>query len=167
MIQITVNQLHKVKVTFQIQKNREIGQSITLKADKKRPEIFPVRAVHRILQQAKRLGQDDDQPLGVFINHYGIKKYLTRSKIAKLLQMVAREVHPHMTREEISDFSLHSGCVWAVVLLDKAGMSPEFIKCRLRYLSDAYRLYLCDTSVIQSKHTNALIKDSEDISLNY
>ena len=155
--------LKKVKVTFRIQKNRENGQSITLKADVKHPEICPVRAVHRILQRAKRLGQDDDQPLGVFINHHGIKKYLTGSKIAKLFQSVARTVHPNMTREEISRFSSHSGRVWAVVLLDEAGMSPEFIKCRLRYLSDAYRLYLRDTSVIQSKHTDALNKDSEDI----
>jgi hypothetical protein len=68
-----------------------------------------------------------------------------------------------MTREEISRFSSHSGHVWAVVLLNEAGMPPEFIKCHLCYLSDAYRLYLHDTSVIQSKHTNALNKDSEDI----
>ena len=68
-----------------------------------------------------------------------------------------------MTREEISHFSLHSGRAWAVVLLNEAGMSPDFIKCRLRYLRDAYRLYLCDTSIIQSKQTNALNKDSENI----
>ena len=42
-------------------------------------------------------------------------------------------------------------------------MSPEFIKCWLHYLSDAYRLYLRDTSVIQSKYTDALNTDSEDI----
>ena len=65
--------LKNVKVTFRIQKNRENGQSITLKTDNKHLEICPVRAVYRILQQAKRLGQDDDQPLGVFINHHGIK----------------------------------------------------------------------------------------------
>jgi len=72
----TVNDLtmlKNVKVTFRIQKNRENGQSITLKTDNKHPEICPVRAVYRILQQAKRLGQDDDQPLGVFINHHRIK----------------------------------------------------------------------------------------------
>ena len=68
--QLTV--LHKVKVIFQIQKNRGNGQSITLKADKKHPEICVVRAVHKILQQAKRLDQDKDQLLGIFINHYGI-----------------------------------------------------------------------------------------------
>ena len=65
--------LKNVKVTFRIQKNRGNGQSITLKTDNKHLEICPVRAVYRILQQAKRLGQDDDQPLGVFINHHGIK----------------------------------------------------------------------------------------------
>ena len=68
-----------------------------------------------------------------------------------------------MTRDKISHFSWHLGCVWAVVLLDKAGMSPEFIKCWLRYLSDAYRLYLHNTSIIQSKHTNVLNKDSWNI----
>ena len=68
-----------------------------------------------------------------------------------------------MTREEISRFSSHSGRVWVVVLLDEAGMSPDFIKCRLCYLSNAYRLYLRDTSITQSKHTNALNKDSENI----
>ncbi len=162
----TANQpmlLQKVKVTFQIQKNRQNGQSITLKANNKHPEICPVRAVYRILQRAKRLGQDNNIPLGVFINHYRIKKYLTGSKIAKLLQSVAQKVHPNMNREEISRFSSHSGRVWAVVLLDEAGMPPEFIKFWLCYLSNAYRLYLRDTSVIQSKHTNALDKDSEDI----
>ena len=45
--------LQKVKVTFRIQKNRENGQSITLKADNKHPEICPVKAVCRILQRAK------------------------------------------------------------------------------------------------------------------
>jgi len=86
--------LQKVKVTFRIQKNRENGQSITLKADKKHPEVCPVRAVHRILQRAKRLGQDDDQPLGVFVNHYGIKKYLTGSKIASYCIRLLRQFIP-------------------------------------------------------------------------
>jgi hypothetical protein len=81
-----------------MQKNRQNGQSITLKADNKHPEICPVRAVYRILQRANRPGQDNDQPLGIFINHYGIKNYLTGRKIAKLPQLVAQKVHPNMTR---------------------------------------------------------------------
>jgi hypothetical protein len=95
----------------------------------------------------------------MFINHHGIKKYLTGIKIAKLLQLVAQNIHPNMTREEISCFSLHPGCVWAVVLLDKAGMPPEFIKFWLRYLSNAYRLYLPDTSVIQNKMNQMILPD--------
>ena len=38
--------LKNVKVTFRIQKNRENGQSITLKTDNKHPEICPVRAAY-------------------------------------------------------------------------------------------------------------------------
>ena len=108
-------------------------------------------------------GRNDGQPLGIFINHNGIKKYLTGSKIAKFLQSVSQKLYPNMTREEISCFSLHSGCVWAIFLLDKAEMPPEFIKCWLCFQCNAYRLYLHDTSVIQSKHINALEKGSEDI----
>jgi hypothetical protein len=103
--------LQKVKFTFRIQKNRQNGQKITLKANDKHPEICSVRALSRILQRAKRLGQNDDQLLGIFINHHGIKKYLTGGKIAKFLQSVAQKLHPNMTRDEISRFSSHSGCV--------------------------------------------------------
>jgi hypothetical protein len=44
----------RLKVTFRIQKNREI---ITLAADDKNHHICPVRAAYRIYLQAKRLGQ--------------------------------------------------------------------------------------------------------------
>ena len=43
----------KLKMTFQIQKNRQNGQSITLVADDTHPKICPVRAAHRIYLWAK------------------------------------------------------------------------------------------------------------------
>jgi hypothetical protein len=66
-------------------------------------------------------------------------------------------------KDEISRFSLHSGRVWALVLLDEAGMSPAFIQFRLRWLGTSYRLYLQDTSVIQSKHISALNTASNEV----
>jgi len=42
-------------------------------------------------------------------------------------------------------------------------MSPEFIKFRLRWLGASYRLYLRDTSVIQSKHISDLKKASNEV----
>jgi hypothetical protein len=56
-----------------------------------------------------------------FVNNQGQTKYLTGSKIAELLQSLAKTTHPNMTPNEISQISSHSGRVWAVVLLDKAG----------------------------------------------
>ena len=150
----------KVKITFWIQKNRQNGQAITIAADNDHPTICPVRAAYRILLRAKRLGQTDDQPMAVFVNNQSQTKYLTGSKIAEILQSVAKTSHPDMTPDEISRISSHSGRVWAVVLLDEAGKSPDFIKSRLRYMGDSYCFYLRDTSVIQHQHIEALKMNS-------
>ena len=45
-------------------------------------------------------------------------------------------------------------------------MSPEFMWFRLRWLGELYRLYLCNTSVIQAKHINSLKKDSDKLMLS-
>lgn len=109
------------------------------------------------------MGQLENEPLAVFTNHQGIKKYLTGSKIADMLRLIAKEAHPDMSKEDISKMSSHSGRVWALVLLDEAGMSPSFMKARLRWLGDSYRLYLRDTSVIQQQHIEVLKKSLDDI----
>ena len=152
---------NEVKIIFRIQKNRQNGQPITITADHDHPTICPVRAAYRIFLRAKRLGQADDQPMAIFVNNYGQTKYLTGSKIAEILQSLAKATHPDMTPDKISRISSHSGRVWAVVLLDEAGKSPDFIKSRLRYMGDSYRFYLRDTSVIQHQHIEALKTNSD------
>jgi hypothetical protein len=152
----------KLKIKFRIQKNRQNGQSITFAADDKHPHICPVRSAYRIFLRSKRLGQSDSQPMGVYENHQGLVKYLTGNKISELLQAVAKKCHPDLTKDEISRFSSHSGRVWAVVLLDEAGMNPDFIKSRLRWMGESYRLYLRDTAILQRKHIAALEQASFD-----
>ncbi len=100
--------------------------------------------------------------MGVYLNHQGIVKYLTGNKISKLLQSIAKHCHPDLTKDEISRFSSHSGRVWAVVLLDEAGMTSDFIKSQLHWMGDSYRLYLRDTVVLQAKHVTALEQSSFD-----
>ena len=117
---------------------------------------------NRILLRAKRLGQSDTQPMGVFVNKHGIVKYLTGSKISEVLQSVTKACHPDLTRDEIMRFSSHSGRVWAIVILDEAGMLPDFIKSRLCWMGDSYRLYLRDTSILQQKHLKALERASTE-----
>jgi hypothetical protein len=117
---------------------------------------------NRILLRAKRLGQSDTQPMGVFANKHGIVKYLTGSKISEVLQSVAKACHPHLMRDVLMHFSSHSGRVWAIVILNKAGMLPDFIKSRLCWMGDSYRLYLRDTSILQQKHLKALERPSTE-----
>ena len=123
-----------------------------------------MRAAYRIYLREKCLGQSDDQPMGVFVNHQGIVRYLTANKCAEVLQSFAKTFHPDLTitRDEIVHFSSHSIRVWAVVLLDEAGINPDFIKSRLRWTGDLYRLYLRDTVILQSKHITALERSSND-----
>ncbi len=82
----------KLKIKFRTQKNCQNGQTITFAADDKHPHICPVRSVYRIFLCAKRLGQADNQPMGVYVNHQGLVKYLTGNKISELLQVVAKNV---------------------------------------------------------------------------
>ena len=153
----------KLKVTFRIQKNRKNGQSITLVGDDNHPDICPVQAAYRIFLRAIRLGQSDSEPMGVFVNKFGITRYLTGNKIQEVLRSIARVVHPDLTEDEIKRFSSHSGRVWALVLLDEAGMSPAFMTSRLRWMGDSYKLYLRDTAVLQQKHVTALSKESDEV----
>jgi hypothetical protein len=69
--------------------------------------------------------------MGVYLNYQGIVKFLTGNKIAGLLQSIAKHCHSDLTKDEISRFSSYSVRVWAVVLLDEAGMNPDFIKSQL------------------------------------
>jgi hypothetical protein len=98
-----------LKMTFRIQKKRRNGQAITLVADDDHNEICLVWAAHCIYMRAKRLVQSDSEPMGVFVNKFGIKKYLTGGKIAKVLRSVAKKAHLDFTADELSRISSHSG----------------------------------------------------------
>jgi hypothetical protein len=70
--------------------------------------------------------------MAVFVNKSNTTKYLTGNKIVEVLCSIVKVVHPDLTKEELKKFSSHSGRVWALVLLDKAGMTPDFMKSHLR-----------------------------------
>ena len=53
-----------------------------------------------------------------------------------------------MPKRELMKYSCYSVRVWACVTLDEEGMSPDFIKNRLRWLGESYRVYLRDTNKI-------------------
>lgn len=155
--------IRKVKIRFRIQKNRQNGQEISVVADVKNAKICPVQAAGRICLRAARLGQAEDEPLAVFKNKSGATRYLTTNKIEEVLRRAARTAHPDWSKERINRLSTHSGRVWALVLLSEAGKDPDFMKSRLRWLGESYRLYLRDTAEINKMHDEALQKASQRV----
>jgi hypothetical protein len=150
------DQAYFVQVTWQIQKNRQNGQAITLAADIDHPKICPVRSALRIVLRTQRLGQPSNLPIAMYKSKQGKTLYLTGTKIAELLRAAVRAIRPDTTKEELKRYSAHSLRIWVCVLLDEASKSPEYIKKRLRWLGDSFRMYLRDTSFIQHQHVDAL-----------
>jgi hypothetical protein len=146
-----------VKITWQIQKIRQNSQLITLVAESDQPEICPVRSAMRLVLRARRLNQPDDMPIVLYKTKKGKVIYLTGNKIAKLLQKAIQKVCPDTTPVKLKWCSTHSLQVWACVLLDEARKSPDYIKKRLRWLGDSFRMYLRYMAIIQHQHVDALL----------
>jgi hypothetical protein len=102
-------------------------------------------------------------PLGVYRTKKGKSIYLTGNKIAELLWKAEKSVCPDTTSEDLKQYSAHSLRVWACILLDKAGKPPDYIKKRLRWLGDSFRMYLRDTLAIQLQHVDALWEASREV----
>jgi hypothetical protein len=153
-----------VRITWRIQKNRQNGQHITLGADTKVPLLCPVRNCMELVERSQRLGQLPDLPVCIYPNKKGQLLYLTGSKVASLLRNAVLHIRPDTPKEELTKYSAHSLRVWACVLLDEAGKSAEFIKKRLRWMGDSFRMYLRDTATIHRQHQEALATASSDAS---
>jgi len=156
------NVVAKVKCTWRIQKNRRNGQAITLSADVEHPKICPVRAALRLVLRARRCGQPDDCPVACY-KLRGKLTYLTGKRIAALFREAVKKEFPNTPKDELARYSAHSLRVWACVLLDEAGMTPEFIMSRLRWMGNSFRMYLRDTGLIQDKHRDILRAASQEI----
>ena len=70
--------------------------------------------------------------------------------------MIAKAAHPWMTPEQLKRFSAHSIRVTAATLLAEAGKPDAYIKVRLRWVGDSYRLYLRSTLRMVQQHAEAL-----------
>jgi hypothetical protein len=140
-----------VQITWRIQKNRQNGQKIKLSTDTKNPALCPVQGVVRMVMRATRLEQPDDMPVACYRTKIAPLLYITGSRIAALNREAVKKVRPSTLPDNLKKYSAHSLGVWACVLLDEAGMSPSFIKKRLRWLGDSFKMYLRDTKAIQDK----------------
>jgi hypothetical protein len=89
--------------------------------------------------------------------------YITGTRNSVLFRATARAVHPTITKEDKQQYSGHSLQVRACVLLNEAGKLPNYIKKRLRWMGDSFKMYLRDTRVIQDQHRKALRPSSKEV----
>ena len=152
----------RVRITWRIQKNCQNNQKVTLSRDKTNPAICPVLAALRLVLRARRLSQPDSMPVACYLKKDAMA-YLTGCRIAIHFRAAARAARPSISKDDEQRYSAHSLRVWACVLLDEAGKSPDYIKKHLRWMGDSFRMYLRDTHVIQDQHREALRASSEEV----
>ena len=88
-----LDQVHKVKITWCIQKNRRNGQKITLSGKKTCHKICSVCAAGRMVLRARRLGQPDDMPVACY-SYKETLVYLMGKRIANLFRKAVKAIHP-------------------------------------------------------------------------
>ena len=120
-------------------------------SDQKDPDAVhlyrcPVRTVVRIISRWFFLGKPRLFPVFCYQAKKGKEpRILLADKLSKFLKQCATSVYPdtsHLYRKRIKDIRTHSIRVTACMFLHRAGFSPTFIEHRLRWASDAWKVYL-------------------------
>ena len=145
------------------QKNRQNNEKIRVVADKKYPDTGALVNMGKMVQRKRRLGHSMDLPLAVYLDSDGKVVYLTDKALTAFIRKAVKAAYPDISKEELMLYSCHSLRVWAAVLLHEAGMLPDFIKKRLRWLGESYRVYLRDTQKTSQQHNEALADSSQAV----
>ncbi len=129
-----------IRITWRIQKNHQNGQTIILSSDSAHPDLCPIRSTLRMVFRAQRLKQPDIMPLGCYRTEKSPLVYLTASRIAALIQEAVKKVRPGISAKDLSRYLAHLLQVWACVLLDKAGKSPNYIWKQLCWMDNSFQM---------------------------
>ena len=142
---------------MEVQKNQEHGEKIPFARDRKEPKFCSVLAAVRIAQRATRLKVPQDEPVGVFKNTRGERRFITDKMVAKLLRSAASEVlNINPKNKQLQLWSTHSIRVTAANILHREKMADSFIQTRLRWKSKSFLMYLRNTIYAASQHSKAL-----------
>ena len=87
--------------------------------------------------------------------------HITDIEINKVLQEAAKAAHGITDPKDLQRYTSHSIRVGACVLLHVSGKSPDFIKFRLRWRSDSFRMYLRNLPALAIQHVKAIQQAQE------
>ena len=116
----------------------------------------PVRVEIRIRDRTIRLGVPPELPLAAFTNKQGYSQYIDDFHVTQMLELLAKTFFYISQTSDLARFTCHSIRVGACILLHETGQSPDFIKSRLKWCSDAYQMYLRNTPKLALLHTQAI-----------
>ena len=102
-----LDQTHKAKITWRIQKNQKNGQAIIISAKvKKSHKICPVCAAGKMVLRARCLGQPDSMPVACY-SYKNKRVYLTGKQIGILFHEAVKAIHPQTLNAYLSLYSAH------------------------------------------------------------
>ena len=134
-----LDQAHKAKITWHIQKNCWNRQAISISSEDVCHQICPVCAAGRMVLCARSLGQSNSMP--VSCHSYKNKRvYLTGKHIAIIFQEAVNAIHPKTSEADLPWYLAHSLRVWACILLEEAGTAPDFIMSCLRLMGNSFQI---------------------------
>jgi len=164
--QTDISSVRYVRIRWRWQKNLDHGECIPYERDLASPAFCPVRAALRIYQRALRLGVRASHPIGVFRktsksggvprSHY---QYVRgREDIQAFIRASAARVFGLSSKDPaLNNWTSHSPRVTACNLLHRQNVSDSYIQQRLRWRSDAFKVYLRNNVYSASRHRQALV----------
>lgn len=135
-----------VRIRFRYDKSRRVGQFRTFKRVPTSP-LCPVQAAVSLINRATRLAAPTGAPVTAYApdTSQSTFRYLASDQVSQALRALVLRVYPdpaHRLHRNVSAFMMHSLRVTACLALWAAGFSEEQIAFRLRWHSDAIRLYI-------------------------
>ena len=162
--QVSMAAAKTVDACWRFQKNGDNGQQITYAKDIVHKERCFVTAAKNVVSRASRLKILPAEPIAQYATYKkGCKKptiksvnYVTDVEINKVLREAACEVYNIKCPTKLAKCSSHSFRVGACVQLHAANQDTEFIKFRLRWRSDSFKMYLRNIPALARQHLEAL-----------
>jgi hypothetical protein len=154
---------NSVRITWHIQNNCQNGQTNTLLSNNANPDFYPVICTLRMVLRARTLKQPNSMPLKCYCTKKIPMVYMPAIRMASLIQEAGKKVCIGINAKDLSKYFAHSLQVWACVLLDEAGKSPDYIRKQLCWLGDSFCMHHCDMRVIQDAHCKALQSSMQEI----
>lgn len=161
-----ISSVRYVRIRWRWQKNLDHGECIPYERDLDSPAFCPVRAALRIYQRALRLDVRALHPIGVFRRASaaggvpGTRYQFLRGRedIQAFIRASAARVFGLSSKDPaLTNWTSHSPRVTACNLLHRQNVSDSYIQQRLRWRSDAFKVYLRNNVYSAARHRQALL----------